>query len=303
MRLKHSAAEESAWDRHGSLAAARELERGGVILYTVSPFSLVPAADHEFLLRQRLAVFGHKNIGYNPVTGKVAGFVRQGGDQVDRLKDIFAHFSQTVTAWLGQAFPYYHRYAELDRVSYRPEQEATRKLRKTSRNDLLHVDAFPGRPSLGRRILRVFANINPLEPRVWITAEPFAELLRKYGATAGLPGYYTPPLLVRLRHGLNSVFRPGRPARSDYDSFMLRFHDWLKCNDAFQKGCPKRRWEFEPGSVWVAFTDTCSHAVLSGRFALEHSYFVAHQGLRLPDESPPNLLAQFCESRIVAKAA
>ena len=39
-------------------------------------------------------------------------------------------------------------------------------------------------------------------------------------------------------------------------------------------------------------TDTCSHAVLRGRFALEHSYFVAPQSLALPDESPAALLAR-----------
>ena len=44
-----------------------------------------------------------------------------------------------------------------DRGSYRPEEEATRRLRLTARNDLIHVDAFPNRPTQGYRILRVFA--------------------------------------------------------------------------------------------------------------------------------------------------
>ena len=56
--------------------------------------------------------------------------------------------------------PRYSRHWELDRVSYRGLEEATRQLRLTARNDLLHIDAFPTRPSNGWRILRVFLNVN-----------------------------------------------------------------------------------------------------------------------------------------------
>jgi hypothetical protein len=274
----------------GGPTAAHRLERGGVLYYPTAPFPLPADDDLAFLLQRRLARWGYKNIAYNPATGKVAGYAAQSGDQVARLRALLSRFSQTVTAWLGEAFPHYHRHAELDRVSYRPEQEEGRQLRLISRNDLLHVDAFPGRPSLGRRILRVFANINPVDPRVWITSEPFAELLRKYGDAAGLPGQHRSGALGRAREWLAGMLRPCRPRRSPYDAFMLRFHDFLKRSAAFQRGCPKRQWEFPPASVWVAFTDTCSHAVLRGRYALEHSYFVAPEGLLLPRESPPALL-------------
>ena len=45
-----------------------------------------------------------------------------------------------------------------------------------SRNDLIHVDNFPSRPSNGDRLLRVFANINPERPRVWVTSDAFEAL-------------------------------------------------------------------------------------------------------------------------------
>ena len=45
-------------------------------------------------------------------------------------------------------------------MSYRPVEEATRKLRLKARNDLLHVDAFPTRPTNGWRILRCFVLID-----------------------------------------------------------------------------------------------------------------------------------------------
>jgi hypothetical protein len=41
-------------------------------------------------------------------------------------------------------------------------------------------------------------------------------------------------------------------------------------------------------------TDTCSHSVLRGRYALEHSYFVAPSTQALPRESPPALLEAAC---------
>ena len=69
--------------------------------------------------------------------------------------------------------------------------------------------------------------------------------------------------------------KPARSRRAPSDLFMLRFHDYLKRNAAFQTRAPRRLWAFPPGSVWLAMTDGCSHAVLRGRYALEHSYFVA----------------------------
>jgi hypothetical protein len=84
---------------------------------------------------------------------------------------------------------------------------------------------------------------------------------------------------------------------------MLRLHDFLKANEDFQERTPKRFWTFGAGSAWVAFTDVCSHAVLRGQYALEHSYFVAPQVLALPAESPPALLARACGVAVLNQAA
>jgi hypothetical protein len=76
---------------------------------------------------------------------------------------------------------------------------------------------------------------------------------------------------------------------------MLRLHDFLKRCDAFQERAPRRLWHFAPGSAWLVMTDGVSHAELRGRFALEHSYFVAPESLRLPQESPLALLERACQ--------
>jgi hypothetical protein len=285
----------NASDSTVSTSPAERLERGEVLFFPTAPFALPQDDDLDFLLRQELGSLAHKNISYNPANGKVNGYVRQEGDQEERLRGIFARFSAAATDWLSALLPYREGW-QLDRASFRPQEEATRRLRPKARNDLLHVDAFPGRPSRGNRILRVFANINPREPRIWVTSEPFAKLLKRYGEAAGLPGRSGSRWLQRLQQRMIGLFRPHVGCRSEYDLFMLRFHDYLKLNEEFQEKGPKYLHNFPPGSVWVAMTDTCSHSVLRGRYALEHSYFISPQVLALPNESPPVLLRRACEA-------
>ncbi len=287
----------------GLLHAEERLERGEVIYFPKAPFPLPAGDDHAFLLRQELGGPVHKNISYDPAADRVGGFARRDAEDSERLRQLFADFSRTTTEWLAGALPRYAAGWQLDRISYRPEEEATRRLRHLARNDLLHVDAFPGRPSQGRRILRVFANVNPSEPRIWVTSSPFAALLEQYGEAAGLPGRVGTAWFKQLREGVVRLFRPGKAKRSAYDAFMLRFHDFLKRHEGFQERGPKRLWTFPPGSGWIAFTDTCSHSVLRGRYCLEHSYFVSPNVLTLPDEAPAALLNKACAGQKTVRAA
>jgi hypothetical protein len=223
------------------------LERGEVVHFPVCPFPMPEGDDRDFLNSQRLAHRGHKNISYSPATGKVKGAAAAS----ERLDEILAAFSRQATAWLATALPGYAKAWKLDQVSFRPAEEATRKLRQKARNDLLHVDAFPSRPTNGERILRLFVNTNRTEPRVWITAAPFAELLARHGKTVGLPGEVRPGVIELVKEHVGRLFKPGRRRRSDYDRFMLRFHDYLKASQEVQTG-PRRTWSFEPGCSWLA---------------------------------------------------
>jgi 3-deoxy-D-manno-oct-2-ulosonic acid (Kdo) hydroxylase len=276
------------------------LERGEVVFFPSCPFSLPPGAEHQFLLAQELGR-GHKNISFAPGSGRVRGYRDGTQAHIDRLRGLLAEFSRTVTHWLAQTLPRYCSSWRPDQVSYRPAEEAGRVARLKARNDLLHVDAFPNRPTNGWRILRVFANINPTEPRVWITGAPFATLLERYGDAVGLPAGVS--WTSRLRSATLSIFRPDAEPRSTYDEFMLRMHDYLKASDEFQNHPERQQWSFPPGSAWLAMTDTCSHAVLRGRFALEHSYFIAPRSLALPDESPAALLEKRYNRPVLRHAA
>jgi hypothetical protein len=269
-------------------SAEERLERGELVFLAQSPFSLPQGDDLAFLHQQRLGGRFSKNITFNPHTGELTGFARQSGEQVERLRRLLADFSRAVTVWLGEAMPRYRGGIEPDRASFRTEEEATRRLRRNARNDLLHIDAFPGRPARGRRILRVFANINACEPRVWATSGPLPWVLERFGdkVKRSSVGW-----LHRLGAGMLGLFHRDHERSTASDLFMLRLHDYLKRNLEFQQRGPRRLWRFPPGSAWLAMTDGCAHAELRGRFALEHSFFIAPQVLALPELAPERLLA------------
>jgi hypothetical protein len=281
---------------------AERLERGELLTFAPCPFALPEGKERSFLFEQAL-LSSKKNISYNPETETVTGFAYRSDEQKAQITGLLKTFSLKAQDWLRGVLPQYACGWRLDRVSYRPEEEATRKLRLTARNDLLHVDAFPSRPTKGYRILRLYVNIHATDPRVWVTSDTFEKLLADYGRAIGLPNLFTEGWAWRIGQGLLSIFQPGSGKRTVYDRFMLRLHHFLKTNEAFQEHAARRFWHFAPGTLWLAFTDSLSHADLRGRFALEHSFFVAPATLALPDQAPAALLERACGTSVLPKAA
>ena len=164
------------------------------------------------------------------------------------------------------------------------------------RNDLLHVDAFPTRPVFGDMILRCFTNVNPEQPREWLTSDPFAELASREAVEGGTGTLCRSARFADLQTAPRSVTRTlqraGLPVvdRSPYDAFMLHFHDWLKANRDYQDNCPKYRFDLPPGSTWLVFTDVVPHAVLAGRLALEQTVIVSRGSLANPANAPASIL-------------
>jgi hypothetical protein len=270
-------------DHERALAHCRALEEGQILFFPRSPVAL-PDADRAFLLGQRQVGAGyHKNIAYRPESDRVSGFVRQRPGDEAILRRVLRDYSERTVAFAAQLLPPYAGGWRVDFASFRPQEEAGRRLSLRARNDLVHVDAFPTRPSRGARILRVFTNINPAASRVWQTAETFDELARRFALPSGL-------LTRAQRRGVarRALRALGLPvvARPPYDEFMLRFHHFMKENDAYQAAAPKATHTFPPGSTWVVFTDMVSHAVLSGQYALEQTLIVARGSLVLPERAP-----------------
>src|SRR5687768_5443466 len=109
------------------------LERGEVVSFHPCPFLLPDANERTFLYDQKLQ--GKKNITYNPQTSAVTGFVESGPDHASRLGHIIGEFSRRAQTWLATLLPGYATNWRPDRASFRPDEEATRKLRLTARND------------------------------------------------------------------------------------------------------------------------------------------------------------------------
>jgi len=287
---------------HSGAGLAERLERGELIAFTPCPFQMPSREERAFLFDQQLKL-AKKNISFNPETNTASGFQPASPDQGARLTQILADFSRGASSWLASVLPEYAKAWRADRASYRPEEEATRRLRLTARNDLLHIDAFPSRPTRGWRILRLYVNINPTDPRVWVTSDTFADLLATYGHMVGLPNMFNEGWAWRFGQGLLNIFQPGSGARTVYDRFMLRFHHFLKTNDQFQERSRKQFWHFAPGTAWLAFTDALSHADLRGRYALEHSFFIAPEALACPELAPAALLERACGMPVHPRAA
>jgi 3-deoxy-D-manno-oct-2-ulosonic acid (Kdo) hydroxylase len=260
------------------------LEEGAIVRLGPCP---LPFTEPElaFLRTQRKSAGGHhKNVAYRPKQDRLTGYA---GDDPARMRALMRRFSEQAVALLqGLLSPYKF---DLDYASFRPIEEEGRAAKQNARNDLLHVDAFPTRPSRGRRILRFFINLNPTEPRIWRTGPPFAELARQFAASSGLLERYQRASQQPARASLLS-WPPFAQHRPPYDRFMLDFHDWLKAQEAFQNA-PHTRWEFEPMSSWMVMTDTASHAVARGRLALEQTVLVLPASLQATEIAPSAVLA------------
>src|SRR3982750_599337 len=201
----------------------QQLEEGQILFFEDIPFDL-PKDHKEFLLSQRQTNSRyHKNVSYRPNKNVLRGMSSSSAEHIDRLRQIMQAYSMQVTAFLSQFLSPYARDWSLDFASFRPLEEEGRDLPLHKRNDLLHVDAFPSRPTRGGRILRVFTNVNPSKNRIWLTGERFSGLAKRYADDAGLRTIAGSKLRRRTMHLLHGAGIPV-PDRSAYDEFMLRFH-------------------------------------------------------------------------------
>lgn len=264
------------------------LETGNILVFPRSFFEEAPE-DREFLLSVRPSEDQHhKNIAYRPHIDKISGFGKMDPAWVARLRSVMREYSRRVVAFAGNLLPGYQAKWRLDFASLRPLEEEGRALPLKKRNDLLHTDAFPTRPTNGGLILRFFSNVHPTKSRVWVTSDPFGVAAARYARDAGLSGF-AGGSMHQLRKALAWVgLAPA--GRSRYDEFMLAFHDFLKRNEEYQRSCPKYRFEFPPGTSWMVFTDIVPHSVESGQSAVEQTFIVAPDSLEAPERAPVAIL-------------
>jgi hypothetical protein len=283
-------------------AWCRRLETGDILYFPQTPISF-PPDDLSFLLgQQQTGSTLHKNIAYKPNLDSVSGLDDASPSSVAQLQAIMRRYSQDVSRFLSEFLSPYQGRWQLDYASFRPQEEEGRDLPLRRRNDLLHTDAFPTRPTRGARILRFFNNIHPTRTRDWVVSDPFPVLAPLYA-----------PEQISLPATGNSASRALRSVanaaglghaipslkRSPYDDFMMRFHNFLKENASFQAECRKEYLQFPPGSSWMVYTDMVPHAVLSGQYALEQTFLVEHQAMVAPEFSPLSVLQAMTHSALV----
>jgi hypothetical protein len=229
-------------------------------------------------------------VSYRPGEDVLRG-VSGDANTIERVHSIMRNYSARLIEFVGDFLSPYKGKWNLDFASFRPLEEEGRDLPLHKRNDLLHVDAFPSRPTQGGRILRVFTNLNTTRPRVWNTTENFETLAQKYAKLAGLQQIAEDDsFLTRTVQNLGAKLGITAAARTPYDMFMLRFHDYLKENNALQTKGPKIEVAFPPLASWMVFTDCVAHAVMSGQYAIEQTFLIPPKALVAPDAAPYRIL-------------
>jgi hypothetical protein len=281
-------------------AYCQMLESGQILFFRELPY-LLPAEDREFLLTQEWAELRlHKNISYRPGEDILKG-VTGSAETVERLHSILRNYNAHVMEFLKNFLSPYAGKWILDFASFRPFEEERRGLPLHKRNDLLHVDAFPSRPTRGGRILRVFTNLNPSKPRVWNVTGPFERLAREYADAAGLRQIAEDDSTVsRTVQNWGAKLGFAGFGRTPYDMFMLRFHDFLKENKAFQADSEKTPVHFPPLSTWVVFTDGVAHAAMSGQYAMEQTLLIPPEALVAPEHAPYRILETIAGCPLIA---
>lgn len=137
------------------------LKQGNILLFDRPPWE-IPAADQEFLRGiSQTDRADHKNVAYRPESDKVTGLDPKGLEDPEKLRAILRRFSQAALGFLRQFVPRYMEGCRIDYASFRSVEEEGRDLAFKKRNDLLHIDAFPTRPTGGDLILRTFVNFHP----------------------------------------------------------------------------------------------------------------------------------------------
>jgi hypothetical protein len=267
----------------------RELEAGNILLFPESPIA-IPAEERELLLgRKQTSSAYHKNIAYRPEEDRITGLDSSEQAEASELCRLLKNYSGRSVQFLTSLLTPYAGKWKLDYASFRPIEEKGRPARLHARNDLLHFDSFPTRPTNGARILRFFTNINPAQNRVWLTSETFAAFGPRFAKNAGVIPSAGSSVARAVRLLASKLGVPGA-MKPPYDESMHRCHNAMKEDAAFQESTPKQRWEFPPNSSWMVFTDCVSHAVLEGRYALEQTFLIPQSALVEPNSSPLAIL-------------
>ena len=280
-------------------ALCRELEAGRILYFPKLPYDF-PSDEREFLLsRQWNELRLHKNVSYRPADDVLRGFSGDHGTVthlhhivrsysahvIDFLRDFLRPYAGQMEAGLGQlpaargrgARPFA---AQAQRPAARGRVPAAADARRAHPARVYEpARDEAARVVRGRRLRLAGGKVRGRRPACGRFAAKNGFLRRSVSRWAAGMG------LARL-------------SRTPYDQFMLRFHDYLKENDDFQRNSPKVRLEFPPLATWMVFTDGVAHAAMSGQFAIEQTLLIPPEALVAPESAPYRILERVAGGRL-----
>lgn len=260
-------------------AAAAALEVGNV-LFLPSLACRILADEHSIFSPAILS--SAKNASFDPTTGRVSG-TRLTGSDVEPLRRLLTRFSEAAAILVRHLLHPYTDRLQRARASFRPAEIAERPTSWRKDDTRLHIDSFPANPVQGRRILRLFSNVNPAgRPRAWRVGEDFRDVADRFAKGLSLP-WPGQALLLQTLHITKS-------RRTPYDALMLEIHDRMKQDRDFQQHSEQEAVDFPSGSTWIAFTDQVSHAALAGQYQLEQTFLLPVDGMLDQRRSPLRIL-------------
>lgn len=258
-----------------------DVEDGFVLFFPKLSFDLMP--DEQVILTPN-DIGKTKNISFNRLDGTLRGLSPDiTFERSYLIKSVLNRFVDVACELVNKIFPTYANNLEIGRTSYRPIEIHGRVTSYRKDDTRLHVDAFPSNPNQGRRILRVFSNINPNnKPRVWRLGEPFEEVANLFlpHVRKRIPGY------SKLLHLLKLT----KSYRTAYDHVMLQLHDTMKGDETYQRNAKQQRIDFPAQSTWIVQTDHVSHAAMSGQYMLEQTFYLPFECMLDSNKSPVKVL-------------
>lgn len=280
------------WDQPCSVvdqeSALHSLEQGSVLFFPQLSFSL--EKDESRFLSPAIAAKS-KNVSLDCSRGILKGSSADEAEQ-QLLQSMMQRFATSTVALLHNLLPHYTAGLVQGRTSFRPVEIAQRAASWRKDDTRLHVDSFPSSPVQGKRILRVFSNVNPQgKSRSWRLGEPFENVARRYLPALSYPVWGSSQLLK-----LTGITKSRRSA---YDHFMLQLHDRMKADMDYQSQVDQVAFDFPAGSTWMTFTDQASHAAMAGQHAFEQTFYLPVACMQNQSLSPLRVLERLANRALV----
>ena len=216
--------------------ASETLEGGGVIFFPRLPF-VMSEQERVFLdpavVKQPRRHTGRARIIYEPHAQKIRCSALKGEAERRRMEAMMRRYAEWARALVARILPGYAGALEPGRTSYRP-------CARTARQGL-YVSAYLAAPTLGRRMLRVFSNVNPHgETRAWhFGDESFESLATRLQ-----------PRIKRASPGRSRLLKyfgitPVR--RTPYDDVMRQLRHLTKHDRELQRTARREVFEYPIG--------------------------------------------------------